>query len=84
MNTNFGGATRKGVNNLFYNLKNSLQQNVIGIRCAAHETNNTVQTAADYLLIDVESIIVKMYFRFYIYTVRVESFKQFCENAAVE
>lgn len=83
-NTNFGGAARSGKNNVFYKLKNYLGQDVVGIGCAAHIINNTIQSAADSLPIDMEAIVVKIYSHFYIYTVRVESFKEFCEEAAVE
>jgi hypothetical protein len=83
-NTNFGGAARHGKNNVFYKLKNSLGKDVVGIGCAAHIINNSIQTAADSLPIDIEVVVVKIYAHFYIYTVRVESFKEFCEEAAVE
>lgn len=57
---------------------------MIGIGCAAHVINNTIQTSADSFPIDIEAVVVKIYAHFYIYTVRVESFKEFCEEAAVE
>lgn len=83
-NTNFGGAARMGKNNVFTKLKSTLGEDLIGIGCAAHIINNTIQTAADSLPIDIEAVVVKMYAHFYIYTVRVETFKEFCTEAAVE
>lgn len=83
-NTNFGGAGRRGQNNVFFKVKQAINDDIIGIGCAAHIINNTIQTAADGLPIDVEAIIVKLYSHFYIYTVRVEQFKEFCEEAGVE
>lgn len=56
-NKNFGGAAHKGVN-VFYKLNNSLKQNVIWIGCITHVINNAVQTVANNLSVDIESIIV--------------------------
>lgn len=83
-NTNFGGVARKGTNNIFSKLNNSLEQSIIGVGCAAHIIHNTIQTAADLLPLDVEHIIIKIYGYFYIYTVRVESLKEFCSDVEVE
>lgn len=65
-------------------MKNKLSQNVIGVGCTAHIVHNTVKTAADLLPIDIENLVVKIYSPFYIYTVRVESLKEFCEEVDIE
>ncbi|KAK8758592.1 hypothetical protein V5799_003777 [Amblyomma americanum] len=83
-NCNFGGAARNGKNNVFSRLQDSVDHKILGIGCAAHIVHNTVQTAADCLPLDIEAVIVKIYSYFYIYTVRVESFKEFCDFASVE
>lgn len=84
MLANFCGKPRKGVNNIFTKLSEHLNQKIIGVGCAAHIVHNAIQTAADLLPVDLENIIVKIYSYFYIYTVRVECLKEFCENAEVE
>ena len=83
-NTNFGGLQRRGRNNVFAILQDDLGKKLLGIGCAAHIVHNAIQTAGDCLPIDVEAVIMKIYYYFYIYTVRVESFKEFCEFACVE
>lgn len=75
-NTNFGIVARKGKKNVFAKLKLHLGREIIGIDCAAHIVHNAIQTAAD-LPSDIEGIIGKIYSHFYIYTVRVESLKEF-------
>ncbi|CAH1984450.1 unnamed protein product [Acanthoscelides obtectus] len=83
-NTNFGGMRRKGVNNLFSKLNASRGKPVIGIGCVPHIFNNCLQNATDVLPIDVEVIAVKIFKHFYIFTVRVEKLKQFCDFVDVE
>ncbi|KAF2887706.1 hypothetical protein ILUMI_18467, partial [Ignelater luminosus] len=83
-NTNFGGVSKKGNKNVFNKLKQNVPQKLIGIGCAAHIIHNTIQTAADLLPTDVDSVINKIYSHFYIFTVRVESLKTFCEEAETD
>ena len=88
-NTNFGGIRRKaGGNNVFANLqkmKNRLNSvALIGIGCPAHVLNNAVHHGADTLDLDIESIILKIYNYFSIYTVRTEQLKEYCDFVAVE
>lgn len=83
-NANFGEKVRRGTNNIFYKLNKNLNQNIIGVGCAAHIIHNTIQTAADLLPVDVENSVIKIYSYFYIYTVRVEMLKEFCETVEVE
>ncbi|KAF2890246.1 hypothetical protein ILUMI_15927 [Ignelater luminosus] len=83
-NTNFGGVSKKGNKNVFNKLKQNVPEKLIGIGCAAHIIHNTIQTAADLLPVDVDSVINKIYSHFYIFTVRVESLKTFCEEAETD
>lgn len=78
-NSNFGGAERKGQNNVFTKLKENLGHSLIGVGCACHIFHNTVRAAADVLPVDVEMTIAKIYLYFKSYTVRVESLKEFCQ-----
>lgn len=82
-NTNFGGVQRKGTNNIFFKLNENLEQSILGVGCAAHIIHNSIHTAANLLPVDIESIIAKIYSYFYIYTVRVETLKEFCEDVEV-
>lgn len=84
-NTNFGGMRRSGKNNIFTKLKSNLGgRELVGIGCAAHILNNAIQTAADCVPIDVQTFITKIYSHFYIYTVRVNELKEFCEFVDIE
>ena len=83
-NCNFGGSARKGVNNIFRKLNDYVSRELIGIGCFAHIVHNAVQAASDCLPIDIEAVVVKIYSYFYIYTVRVEELKEFCEFVEIE
>lgn len=77
-NSNFGGPNRNGTNNIFVKLQNNLGKKLVGVGCAAHILNNTIQTAADNIPLDIESVLIKIYSYLHIYTVRVESLKDYC------
>lgn len=83
-NCNFGGAARRGKNNVFKKLHSSTENVLIGVNCAAHILNNCIQTSTECLPIDIETIIVKIFSYFYIYTVRVEELKVICDTIEVE
>lgn len=83
-NTNFGGVARKGTKNIFHILNEKVPQKILGIGCSAHIINNAIQTATDLLPIDIDTIINKIYSHFYIFTIRVETLKTFCEEADLE
>ncbi|XP_044741892.1 uncharacterized protein LOC123302864 [Chrysoperla carnea] len=83
-NVNFGGVARRGTNNVLAKLRSSLKKPLIGIGCGAHIIHNAIKSAADGLPLDYESIIVKLYSFFYIYTVRIEALKEFCAEAEIE
>lgn len=81
---NFGGITRGGSNNIFHRIKSSINPNLIGVGCSAHIIHNSLRSACDKLDFDIEHIIVKIYSHFYLYTVRTENLKQFCNEAEVD
>ncbi|KAL4100734.1 hypothetical protein QTP88_020768 [Uroleucon formosanum] len=83
-NTNFGGLQRKGKNNVFIKLKETLNREILGMGCYAHIIHNSIQCASDCLSIDIESIVCKIFGFFHIYTVRVENLKEFCDFADVQ
>lgn len=82
-NTNFG-KDRKGQNDVYAKLKNRLQKKIIDIDCPAHIINNTVYKGCDNFSIDIESIIMKIFNYFSVFTVRTEALKDFCEQSEVE
>lgn len=83
-NTNFGGLRRTGKNNVYSHLKIKFQKDLIGIGCPAHIVHNSAQHGFDLMTIDLESIIVKLYNYFSIYTIRTESLKSFCEFVDIQ
>lgn len=83
-NTNFGGINRRPGENIFTKLNQYLEREIIGIGCGAHISNNSIHHAMDFLNVDVDSIMFKIYKHFSIYTVRVESLKEFCESVEVD
>jgi hypothetical protein len=77
--TNFGGAARRGTNNVFVRQKaNNLKMST---GCDAHILHNALQTSADILPIDLKPIVytILYYFHIYIYMVQVEELKVFCD-----
>ena len=78
------GIERRGQNNVFRRLQNITGKDILGIRCPPHIVNNCVQHSLDGLPFDVESIILKIYNNFSIYTVRTEALKDFCDFVEVE
>lgn len=60
-NTNFGGRTRKGVNNVYTKLQDLMKRNILGIGCNAHIISNAINTASSSISIDVEVIITNIY-----------------------
>ncbi|CAH1163556.1 unnamed protein product [Phaedon cochleariae] len=83
-NTNFGGMNRKGTQNVFSKLKNLVNLKLVGIGCPAHILNNCVQSGTDTLRIDIDSLVLKIYNHFSIYTIRTESLKHFCEFVEID
>lgn len=69
---------RKGTNNVFTKLSEKMKdQTIIGVGRAAHIIHNCCRSTGDMLPIDAESIIMKIYSYFYIYTVRENRLKEF-------
>lgn len=53
---------------------------MLGVGCPAHILHNAIHHGVDQFdMFDIESIILKIYNYFSIYTVRTESLKDFCE-----
>ncbi|XP_031626296.1 uncharacterized protein LOC116342721 [Contarinia nasturtii] len=77
--TNFGSVHRTGSKNVFKQLKQRFNANMIGAGCTAHSLHNAIGNASDKLDIDVEYIAVKIYTHFYRYTVRLNTLKDFCD-----
>jgi hypothetical protein len=83
--TNFGGAARKGTNNVLVKLTTIyLKMNICGIGCAAHILHNALRTSANILPVDVEATVNKIFQYFHIYAVRVEELKKFCDFIHIE
>lgn len=79
-NTNFGGLERQGNQNIFSLLKNRINKELIGIGCPSHILHNAVHHGFDRCdLFDIDSIVLKIYNYFSIYTVRTKELKDFCE-----
>lgn len=86
-NTNFGGCehkVHKEGNNVFTLLKSKMNNNLIAVGCSAHILHNTVQHGTDILPIDIESIVMKIYNFFHVYTVRTETLGKFCDQAEMQ
>lgn len=81
--TNFGSCERGGENNVFYRLRQENPE-IIGVGCGAHIGHNSLKYACEFLPIDIETIVVKIYSYFYINTVRVEALKEICSTTQME
>lgn len=77
--TNFGSRDRGGENNVYFRLK-QWKPSLIGIGCAAHIVHNSIKYACEFLPIDMEVIVVKIFSRFYRNTVQVEVLKTLCNE----
>lgn len=83
-NVNFGGVNRNPGQNVFTRLKESLEkENLIGVGCPAHIMHNSLRNGVDLMKLDIESIILKIFNYFSVYTVRTESLKEFCEYVEI-
>ena len=65
-------------------MKEKIERALTGIGCAAHIVHNCLQHAVDTLPVCFESLVVKIYKFFHIYTVRVTELKNFCEFVEIE
>ena len=66
------------------NIKDNVKQDLVGIRCTIHIVRNCFQHAVDTLTVCVESLVIKIYKFFHIYTVQVSKLKEVCDFADVE
>lgn len=56
----------------------------MGLGFCAHIVHNSIQYAADSLSTDIDSIVCKIFRFFHIYTVRVETLKEFCDFVDIQ
>ena len=82
--TNFGGLNRAGQNNIFNKLKSNINVNLIGIGCPVHIVHKSAKHGFDALSIDIESLALKIFNYFSIYTIRTEYLKEFCKFVEIE
>jgi hypothetical protein len=76
-NTNFGGLKQKGTNSVFCKIKEDLNRRVIGLGCVAHMLHNCAHSSINTIPLDIESLLVKIFGYFHIFTVIVEWLKEF-------
>lgn len=69
-NVNFGGAARRGTNNVFVKLQSSLEKPLVGIGCEAHIIHNAIKSAADGLPVDtwITNALLLRYIHFFTFT----------------
>jgi hypothetical protein len=70
-NANFGGAHRRGKENVFTKLRTHTGTDLLGLGCNAHMLHNTAQNAADLLPVDAEQVVAKLYNYFSIFALFV-------------
>jgi hypothetical protein len=81
----FGGAVRRGTDNVFAKLKTSnLKMNLQDVGCSGHILHNALQTSTDILPIDVEAIVNKIFKYFHLHTLWVVELRESCEFVDVE
>lgn len=85
-NNNFGDSAKKGQENVFFKLKRFLGRDIAGIGCASHIVHSAILSASNYLSVDVEFVTAHstIWSYFYLYTVRVETFKETCDSIDFE
>jgi hypothetical protein len=82
--TSEASLEKKKNNIFFFKLNNIVKMNILGVGCPAHLIHNALQTSADMLPVDAESIIYKMFHHFNFFTIRVEELKTVCNFVEVE
>ena len=76
---NFGGSQLRRQNNVFYRLKQRATQ-LIPVGCPAHILHNAAEKGSDRLIVDIETIDMKIGSHIKSKTSRAVSLKQFCEQ----
>lgn len=82
-NCNFGGLERRGVENIYYKLKEKVP-NIRGAGCSAHVLHNTARKACEILNVDVELVVIKIFSFFKSFTLRTERLKELCDFIDME
>ena len=67
-----------------FRVKEKIERDLAGIGCAARIVQNCLRHAVDTLPVCFESLVVKTYKFFHIFTVRVTELKNFCEFVEIE
>lgn len=80
-NTNFGSVLRNPGENIYTQLQSALERSIAGIGCGDHILNNSIHHALELFGVDIDNIIFKIHQHFSIYTVRVSTLKEFCDDA---
>ena len=83
-NSNFGGLRRRGKNNLYTKLQATLPHQIFGLGCVVHIIHNAAHACIGTLPLDIESVLIKVFGYFRVYTVRVERLRAICESAGQE
>lgn len=66
-NVYFGGGNRQPGQNVWTNLKNLLEKDIVGVGWPAHILHKRIQHGTDNLHIDMESVVMKL-FNYFSYT----------------
>jgi hypothetical protein len=83
-NLNFWGVARNPGRYIFSFLKQSVNEEIIGVGCPAQILHNCLQHGADFLSVDVESIVLKIFNFFHIYAVRTQQLREFCDFVGIK
>jgi hypothetical protein len=78
-NTNFGGVQRNGRNNVFHHLKDMMNPKIIGVGCPIHILHNATEHGFFHWVINIDTVVLKLYNYFKQFTIRVELLKEFCD-----
>lgn len=81
---NFGGVTRGGTENIYYKLKDGLNPMLLGVGCGSHLIHNCGSHSRDVLPVDIDHIVVKVFYYFRSYTTRNEKLKNDCLELEME
>lgn len=79
--TNVSGLQRSPGENILTHLKPEMKNDLlVGVGSPTDTLHNTIQHGCDQLSFDIDSMIMKIYNHFSIYTVRTEKLKEFCDS----
>lgn len=61
-----------------------LQKQMISIGCPVYIINNTIHKGCVTFSINIESIVMKIFNHFSVFTIRTEALKDFCQQSEIE